>query len=270
MVTIVTDSSACLPLDLPDAVPGRLRILPIVIDLADGELVPDTPTAAPVVFRAVAEGRRPRTRAPAVADYVAALDESDADGAVVVTPPSEFTSMPNNAAVAAALSRRPVRVVDCRTAAAAQGLVAAAGAAVAAAGGSLDEVEATIRNVCDRARLVATMDPAHRSPGFAGPAVVPDDSGPRVHPIFRLRDGLVERLGACRDDGWTEALRREAEREGWNPGARSVVFQAGATPRAERLRRSLAIGEPPVELSPAMCVHTGPGVVGVAWLDDAA
>jgi fatty acid-binding protein DegV len=47
---------------------------------------------------------------------------------------------------------------------------------------------------------------------------------------------------------------------------RMVLAGAAGEDRAEDLRRSMAIEEDPVEFSPSMGIHTGPGVVGVAWL----
>jgi fatty acid-binding protein DegV len=48
------------------------------------------------------------------------------------------------------------------------------------------------------------------------------------------------------------------------------VFHAGVPERADALRARLTGSEPVIPFSPAMAIHTGPGVVGVAWLRAAA
>jgi hypothetical protein len=53
---------------------------------------------------------------------------------------------------------------------------------------------------------------------------------------------------------------------GGNNSSASCVFHAGVPERA-RARRARPTGtEPVIPFSPAMVIHTGPGVVGVAWL----
>jgi DegV family protein with EDD domain len=270
VISIVTDSSACLPPSLPAPVRSRVRVVPIVIHLAHEDVTGDDPTVARRVYLALRRGEPVKSSAPTVVEYVDALDRTGG-GAVVVTPAAEFTAMSGNASLAAELTRTPARVIDSRTAAAAQGLVAAVGAEAAAAGGSLEDVGAAVEDAASRARLVALIDDLaqiQRS-GRVSPLVLPTGSAP-ARPVFRLRDGLVEHLAVSRSEGSIDTLVQEAEREGWRRGARSLVFCAIATDRAESLRRSLSIEDPPVEFSPSMGIHTGPGVVGLAWLAPAA
>src|SRR5205823_842906 len=154
-----------------------------------------------------------------------------------------------------------------RTAAAAQGLVVAVGAQTAAAGGSLEDVRSAVEDASARARLVAVIDDLDniRRSGRVSPLVLP--VGPaQDRPVFRLRDGLVEHVTMSHDDNSIETLREEVLREGWHPGTRALVFRAAEDDRADALRATLGIEEPPVEFSPSMGIHTGPGVVGVAWL----
>jgi len=119
-VLVVTDSSACLPARVADR--PHVRVLPISILLDDCELA-DGPETAPRVYAALAAGERVRSSPPTAAEYVKAMEEGDFDAAVVITPAVEFTVMYRNASVARRLATRPVEVVDCRTAAAAQSLV---------------------------------------------------------------------------------------------------------------------------------------------------
>jgi len=123
-VRVITDSSACLP--DPAVADPRVSVLPISILLPDGEW-PDGPATAPRVYAALAAGQRVRSSPPTAVEYLDAIEQGDFEASVVVTPAVEFTVMYRNATVAARLSSRPVEVVDCRTAAAAQTLVVLAG-----------------------------------------------------------------------------------------------------------------------------------------------
>jgi hypothetical protein len=53
---------------------------------------------------------------------------------------------------------------------------------------------------------------------------------------------------------------------GGNNSSASCVFHAGVPERARALRARPTGTEPVIPFSPAMVIHTGPGVVGVAWL----
>ena len=55
-------------------------------------------------------------------------------------------------------------------------------------------------------------------------------------------------------------------RTGGPDSSASCVFHAGVPERARALRARLTGREPVIPFSPAMAIHTGPGVVGVAWL----
>jgi fatty acid-binding protein DegV len=77
----------------------------------------------------------------------------------------------------------------------------------------------------------------------------------------------VHRLGIARSEG--AAIRRiakEAAARGFGDAASSAVFHAASPNRAEDLREMLRGSDFSCEFSPSMGIHTGPGVVGVAWL----
>jgi len=88
-----------------------------------------------------------------------------------------------------------------------------------------------------------------------------------VRPVFRLDGGRVERLGVPRSpEAALRRVRKEATLRGLSESPRSIVFHAASEERAGELRALLG-GDPMVaEFSPSMGIHTGPGVVGVAWL----
>jgi fatty acid-binding protein DegV len=87
-----------------------------------------------------------------------------------------------------------------------------------------------------------------------------------VRPVFRLRLGTVERLGVPRSPQTAlDRVAREARTRGVDEASHRVVFHAADPHGALDLQRRLGIPDA-TEFSPSMGIHTGPGVVGVAWL----
>jgi len=265
-VWIITDSSACLP----DALVRRLpvTVLPIMIHLPSGDLRDGMGEAGPLVYRALAMGEEVKSSAPSPIEYLAAIEQVEGD-AVVISPATEFTAMYRSAAVAADISGRGVPVVDSRTAAAAHGLVVLAAAEVAAHGGTVEDVITQAEEAGRRAELVAALDGVDfiRRSGRVPSVALQLAQQLGIRPVFRLRGGAVERLGVPRSlPAALRRIRKEAMAGGLSTAAASFVFHAEAPGRAAELREILGGDDEVTEFSPSMGIHTGPGVVGVAWL----
>ena len=263
----MTDSSACVASPLADALP--VQVLPISIHVPTHDLRDGDPEAPGTVYDHVTRDEPVKSSPPSPLDYVVAADGAEGDAVVIVTPATEFTVMFQHAQVAAELARLPVAVVDSRTAAAAQGLVVLAACEAAAGGGSVDEVVSAAEAAARRAELVAALDGVDtlRRSGHVQSVLLDVSEGMGVLPLFRLQAGTVQRLGIVRSR--TTALRRitsEAQSLGWTAETRSMVFHASAPDRADELVRLLGRADHVAEFSPSMGIHTGPGVVGVAWL----
>lgn len=271
---VVTDSSACLPAPLLDD--AAVRVLPISVSLIDAEGRENTAVVDDLQARLQA-GEAMKSSPPTVLDYFEAIEDSDRDAAVVLTPAVEFTVMRRHAEAAADLANREVHVVDTRTAAAAQGLVVLAALRAAQDGATAEAVADVARRAAARADLVAVLDSlaSLRRSGHV-PATALDTDGPARRVLFRFRDGSVVPLGgATRVDDALERLVTE-----WRDGGgdispsttmvdrfpETLVFHAGEELRARRLRQRLGRADPVVEFSVAMALHTGPSCVGVAWL----
>jgi DegV family protein with EDD domain len=262
-VALITDSSACL-----SETHAPVRIVPVVIHLPDVDVHGDSSEAASRVYAALQRNEPVKSSAPSALEYLQAIEETDAEEVVVVTPAVEFTNMFHNASVAAELSERPVIVVDSRTAAAAHGLVVERAADAAGEGGSAADTVRAAEDAARRTELVATLDGLDyiRRSGRIPPAAVGLARHLGVRPVFRLHQGVVERLGVPRSlDSATDRVIREAQYRGIGEAARRLVFHAADPERASVLQRRLDIADA-TEFSPSMGIHTGPGVVGVAWL----
>jgi DegV family protein with EDD domain len=266
-IALLTDSSACIA--RTDLRRFDIRSVPISIQIGSEEFRDGVDLDAPRLYQALERGVPVKSAAPSPLDYLDAIESCGQRPVLVVTPAAEFTRMHRNATLAAELAGRPVSIVDSRTATAAQGLVVLAAAEARAEGGDLGEVVEAATSAAARAELVACLESLDtlRASGRVPAVTVGLASYLRVRPVFRLRGGAVERLGLPRSE--EAALVRVArywQAEGGSKTGRTVVFHAARPERAESLRRLLAGPSIVVEFSAAMGIHTGPGVVGAAWL----
>jgi DegV family protein with EDD domain len=266
-VSVITDSSSCLPSSLCEEF--GVTVLPISVHdglLDETAVEPGTDWRLPA---SVELEELETANHPFVTEYLAAIESRADTAAVIVTPAIEFATMYRNAALAVELADRPAVVVDSRTAAAGQALVVLAGAAAARSGGSVDDVVAAITDAAHRVELVAslaTLEPIRQNGPISGDVLgIGELDGARS--VFRMREGNVEPLGdpMATDatlERITEFLRTSAPRG----VERSTVFHAGVPDLACRLARLLGGVDFVSGFSLAMQVHTGRGVVGAAWL----
>ena len=265
---IVTDSSACVRPSLARQL--GIRVVPIGIVFEDGTEERDDTVAPERVHRALARQESLKSTPPSVLDYLEAVEREDrgpAEHALVLTPAAEFTVMYRTARVAADLADRPVTVVDTRTAASAQGLVVLAAARAAAGGAAPHQVVAAAEDSARRVRLVAGLDTLTT---LEHGGLVPSPSlemarRAGARPVFAFRNGAVQPVGDAGSADMVDVLAAECTGEGGAP-EHATVFHAGAATAARRLRERLSTPEAVARFSPAMTLHTGVGLVGIAWL----
>ena len=264
---VVTDSSACFSphvLRRPE-----LLVLPVTVQIAGHETA-DGVTQEATVWSAVADGLHVWARSPSAGDYLVAAEESGADAVVVVTPAAEFAVMADHARQAAALASTPVVVVDSRTTASAQGLVVGAALEAVAEGAPITRVVQRAREASERARLLAMMGGLHwlERTGNVPEAILEAVRENPGRPLFEVRDGCVVPVETEAGDP-LQALASAVRRVDDPPDlSEAVFFHCGAADDAIRLRELLRLPGDVVEFSLAMALHTGPGVVGLAWLQD--
>lgn len=269
-VAVVTDSSTCLP----QALVQKLGVVtvPVTVHLPGADRVDGSDHLSRRISEAVERDQYVRSSHPFITDYLAAIEDSACEEVVIVTPAMEFAGMFRNASLAAELTSRRAVVVDSRTAAAGEALVVLAGAEEAAAGRTLAEVVATIESASRRVDLVATLEtlePIRRSRRVPAPVLASSQAGGRS--LFRMRGGKVELLGEERTEEDAFAVIKAAYEAGGGKGAlHSTVFHADTPQAAERLCELLGEVDFVSGFSAAMQLHTGPGVIGAAWLPGAA
>jgi fatty acid-binding protein DegV len=88
-----------------------------------------------------------------------------------------------------------------------------------------------------------------------------------VRPVFRMRHGQAERVALPRSMEAAQArIVREWRSGGGKDAVWSAVFHASRPGLADGLVDALGGATFVTEFSAAMGIHTGPGVVGVAWV----
>ncbi len=154
-VAVVVDSAASLPEEL--VTENGIGVVPMAL-VVDGELRSESSVEVSELLE-WADAGRVTTAAPGPGDFDAAIEaaRTKADAVLVLTLSAEMSSSYSAAALAARSHPGTVRVIDTRTAAGGEGLVALA-AARAGAEGTLDEAEDAARQVIARVQLVATLD----------------------------------------------------------------------------------------------------------------
>ncbi len=267
-VGVITDSSACVPKELVATL--GICVLPISVYLTDaGASDVEAFADAAELPEHLAREELAGASHPFVTEYLDAIETPGFDAAVLVTPAIEFATMYRNAGLATALSKRPARSVDARTAAAGQALVVLAGAEAAAAGADLDEVVAVIEDAARRVELVASLaslEPIRRSGPL--PEGVLDAAGLEgARSVFRMRNGVVEPIGTAATSDEALSMMQTAFDESARDGVeRATVFHSQAPDLAEQLVEMLSGVDFVSGFSVAMQLHTGGGVVGAAWI----
>ncbi len=266
-IALITDSSACVPEELRRDL--DIRVVPIVVNIGAEEFRNGVDLEPSKLYAALEADAPVKSSAPSPLDYLDAIDEAGDVPAVVVTPATEFTRMYGNALLGVELSGRQVPVVDSRSATAGHGLVVLAAAEAREAGGRVDDVVAAAEDAASRVELVAALETLAylRQSGRVSALTLGMANTLGVRPVFRMRQGVVERLGLPRsEDAALTRIVREWKAGGGQEASRSAIFHAGRPERARALASRLGSDPFVTEFSAAMAIHTGPGVVGVAWL----
>lgn len=270
-VLVITDSAATVPAELASRL--GIVVVPLRINLG-GESMLDGEVPPEVLLEYTEEVT---TSGPTPADYLAAIEAHvGSEGALIATVSYAMGASTYLAAKSAlAAARVPVRLVDTETAAGGQGLVVLAAAEAAQKGAGLVEVEAIARNVASRVRLIATLpslDHLVRSghvPGAAAWAA----RGIGLNPVVELRRGKVVPLAPALSAKRARLRIVDMWRRSRPPALAELHVAALHSLADDQAMALLAVvtEECPPRTSfvgsfgTGMLVHSGPGVVGLAW-----
>ena len=280
-VAVVTDSSTCLPPELVAEL--GIYVVPLRFFFGDRAYLDGIDITATDIYRMLPRvAEMPSTSAPTPSDYYAAVQRASTthETVVVITITRRFSSMYQSAMIAAKTARESfgglqVAVIDSGTAAGGEGLVVLDAARVAAKDGNCEEVCAAAREVMERVVLVATLDTLYylAQSGRVPMAVHWANSLIHVNPIFQILplSGAARTVRVARGrDSAVRQMLELAERCVGASDLRCVVFHSDRLDDAELLRDRVGGMVRCAELyvsdfTPAMGIHTGPGVLGLAF-----
>jgi DegV family protein with EDD domain len=276
---IVTDTTACVP---PERV-ERLGIEVVPVQLVfEDRTYRDGIDITPSEFyqRLRATKKMPSSSTSSPEPYLEAFRRAGrrASSILCLTEPSRFTAMLQSAQIAAEIARTElpglaIEVMECTTAAAGLGLVTMAAAEAAALDKTPEAVRETTRSVMSRVRLFAALDTLQylvRS-GRVPQAAAMVNSLLSFKPVFTLNASEAHTIALPRSmKGAINRMVKLMEPAAKGQPLHAAVMHADALARARALKqriiakfacRDIYI----TEFTPVMGVHTGPGLVGVAF-----
>lgn len=283
-VAVVTESIACLP---PAEVERlQVTVIPIPFEYA-GKSYLDGINITPGAFGRMLRKDLPPpvTSAPAPGVYMEVFYRLAGDGydVLCISPSAAVTRMGEAAEQGRDLARENgvesrIEVVDSGTAAMAQGFLALEAARQAAEGKRMDEVLNRTYGLRDRVSLLVTLGTldylkqTSRVPGLG--ALL--DKVLQIKPIIRVAQGKIKPLEIPRSRRRSkQRLVELAEKHIKGDGPLHVAVQHTAAPEeAGDLQETVAERFDPAELlitefSPVMGSYAGPGLLGLAFYEDA-
>ena len=279
-VGIVTDTIACLPRELVEEY--SIKIVPINIIFEDKVYRDEVDITPSEVYRLLKQtDSLPTTSAPSPSAFLEAYRElsQSAENILCLSLPPELTMVIQSATLAKEMAKEelpdmPIEVVDCRTAAGAQGLIVLAAARAAAAGKGLDEVIQVVQDMIPRVHLIVMMDTLYylAKGGRIPTAAAWAGSLLKVKPFVTVSQGKVRLVTAVRTKrrGVERLLEMMGQRTGANSPLHVIVLHADALEEAEDLKQRVASEFDCAEIyvkdfTPVMGIHTGPGLLGLAF-----
>lgn len=279
-VAIVTDTTACIPREQVEQY--AIELVPIDVIFGD-KVYRDGIDITPAEFYALLKqaDTLPTTSGSLPGPFVEAYHKASqrASSILCITISAKFSGMFNSAQLAIEMTKEDltgvvIEVLECTTAAVGQGLAVLAAAKAAASGKSLAEVVDTARSVMQRVNLFATLDTLHYlvKGGRVPKAAALASSLLKIKPIFTVSDGEAHPVTNARTNpgAMKRLLKIMGQKVVKGQPLHVAVMHADALDRAITFRNQISSRFNCAELfitefTPVMGVHTGPGVIGVAF-----
>ncbi len=277
---VLTDSTACLP----EAMLRNLHISTVAYYIHRGqEVLRDLVTIQREEFLRWLPTTNvlPTTASPGPGDYLEAYQRLAKDGIrqIISIHMSAKISAGYEAATIAAsmlaniLPDLRVEVIDSRNAALCQGWMAVEAARAAVADLSMDEITARIRKMIPVSHMIQTADTLRylymggrigRVQSLLGTLL-------NIKPLVGMEDGELIPLGKAHSRGQAYSMMADIVAQVIGHGKAKIGYlHAGAQKEAERVKELVEQKVEVVEsffgeLSPALAVHTGPGMAGLCY-----
>jgi len=282
-VAIVTDTTACIPQEQVKRY--DIEVVPVQLifeDKAYRDGIDISPTEFYTLLRQAS--RLPTTSASSPDPYLEAYRKASqrAESILCISLSAKLSAIFNSAQLAmemakTALPNVAIEVIDCGTAAAAQGLVVLAAAKAAASGKNLNEVMETAKSTMSRVNLFATLDTLHYlvKGGRVPQAAALVNLLLKIKPIFTLNHGEAHTVALPRTipSAIKRMLKMMERKVVKGQPLHVAVMHADALDKAVALRNRISSQFDCAELfitefTPVMGVHTGPGLLGIAFYSE--
>ena len=280
-VAIVTDSTACIPPDVAERL--GIEVVPLHLIFGGRTFVDSLASDTREFYQLLAAGERPTTAAPSPGMFLDAITRAArrADAVLCITVSAQFSAMYDAArqAIEIAKAEAPhadIRLIDSRNAAMAQGFIVLEAARAAAAGDTIDEVAAHAEAMTQRVTLLAMLDTlsylarSGRVPRAAAwaagmiqlkPIVKFSAAGIKLVARTRTRPRALDRM---LDLLAADTAGRPTHLAVHHANAPDAAAQPPRRRRTSHQARRIAH----TEFTQVMGVHTGPGLVALAWYCD--
>lgn len=278
MIAVVTDTCASIPPDLVkdlqiEIVPYYLHrgheTLRDLVDISHDEFFGWLPTAEVL----------PTTANPGPGDYLDAFSRAAgrADGILVITMTSKGSGAYQSACIAQEMARTRhagvrIEVLDTLQVAMVHGWAAIEAARAAQAGSNIESVIAAARYVADTGCMIQTADTLRYlyMGGRIGRARHLVGSLLNVKPLIGMQEGIIVPLGQARtrSRAYSKMVELMGEHNPTRAPIKVAITHVAAFEQAQLLlgmiKQAFECRETLIsQLSPALGVHTGPGMVGV-------
>ena len=281
-VAIITDSTACIPLELAAA--NGIKVIPLFLEFEDSIYEDGMEGSAASFYQTLQEAKQPpTTAAPAPGVYAEAMVEAGrtASGVLAITVSRQFSAMYDAASQGMALAKEQapgldVRVLDSGAAAMAQGFVVLEAARAAQDGSDIDSVIKSAGALKPRVQLLVALDTltylgrSGRVPRLLAWAASPL----QVKPVVAFEKGSYRPIGLARSmSGASTRLFQALKQRRTGPRLHVAVQHTNASGAADRLAGLVQSELSPAELfvtefTQVMGVHTGPGLLGFAFYSE--
>jgi DegV family protein with EDD domain len=275
-VRIVTDSASDLPENLCQGL--GIEVVPLTIRFGEREYVDRKELSTEAFWRELESSPMlPETAAPSVGAFeetFRALSDGGADGIVCINLSAALSATMQSAQVAAKAleGKTPIEIIDSKSASMGIGNLVLTAARRARDGASIDEIVQAVEARRDRQKLIATLDTLEylKKGGRIGGAKAMLGSMLSIKPIIEVREGVVEEGRKVRTR--SRALQHIVDTVAADKPEIISVLDAGA-PDLDEFMKML---EPTLSgadvvvgtIGPVVGVHTGPRVIGVAWIPE--
>ena len=278
-IAIITDTDSSIPAGLAE----QYKIIQIPINIHFGsetlaavEEVDD----ARLFERVDKEKKLPSTSAPSPGKFALAYQaafEAGYDEVLCFTVSSKVSAVYNSAVTACDLVQgKPVRVVDTESLSMAQGFIVLAAAEAAQAGRSSQAAIQLALEAGKRARLFAALATLKylAMSGRVGHLAANIGGLLDVRPILTLREGKLELLERARTQAkaWGRVIELTQQAVDHKAIERMAILHVNAPEQAQAFQKMLCqeVTCPEkvltAEITPGLSVHSGAGMVGVAFV----